>query len=84
MIDAFDGGPLVSAWESGKLARIAKNHYSAEFALELALKDVRLALSAGGAERFTVLAALAEEWGRIADSGLGGEDLTVVAQALGR
>jgi 3-hydroxyisobutyrate dehydrogenase len=84
VIDAFDGGPLVSAWESGKFARIAKGDYSAEFALELALKDVRLALSAGGAERFTVLAALAEEWGRIADSGLGGEDLTVVAQALER
>ena len=84
VIDAFDGGPLVSAWESAKFARIAKGDYSAEFALDLALKDVRLALSAGGAERFTVLAALAEEWRRIADSGLGGEDLTVVAQALGR
>jgi 3-hydroxyisobutyrate dehydrogenase len=83
VVDAFDGGPLVSAWESGKFRRIAKGDFSAEFALALALKDVHLALSAGSAERFRVLAALADEWGELVDNGLGGEDLTVVTRALG-
>jgi 3-hydroxyisobutyrate dehydrogenase len=82
VVEAFDGGPLISAWESGKLGRIARNDYSAEFALALALKDVRLALSSGGSERFSVLSALAEEWEKIVASGLGNEDVTVVTKAL--
>jgi 3-hydroxyisobutyrate dehydrogenase len=80
--DAFDGGPLISAWESAKLRRIAEGDYSAEFALALALKDVHLALSQGGADRFTVLAALATEWEEIVDRGEGLEDVTVVTRAL--
>jgi 3-hydroxyisobutyrate dehydrogenase len=82
-VDAFDGGPLISAWESGKLSRISQGEYSAEFALTLALKDVRLALTEGGPERFMVLAALATEWQGIVDRGLGSEDVTVVTRALG-
>lgn len=82
VVRAFDGGPLISPWESGKLRRIADGNYSAEFALALALKDVHLALTDGGPERFKVLAALANEWDQIVDSGLGEMDITVVAQAL--
>jgi 3-hydroxyisobutyrate dehydrogenase len=82
VIDAFDGGPLVSQWESGKFRRIAQGEYSEEFALGLALKDVRLALSEAGPDRFPVLAALAEEWAAIVDRGLGQEDVTVVTRAL--
>jgi 3-hydroxyisobutyrate dehydrogenase len=82
VIEAFDGGPLVSPWESGKFRRIAQGDYSEEFALALALKDVRLALSEGGSERFGVLEALAEEWTTMVDDGLGDEDVTVVTRAL--
>jgi 3-hydroxyisobutyrate dehydrogenase len=82
VVEAFDGGPLISAWESGKLRRIAQDEYSAEFALTLALKDVHLALSAGGSEQFKVLSALATEWEEIVDRGFGLEDVTVVTQAL--
>ena len=83
VIEAFDGSPLVSPWESGKFHRIANGEYSAEFALALALKDVHLALTDGGAERFKVLAALAQEWEEIVDRGFGHEDVTVVTQVLG-
>ena len=72
----------MSAWESGKFRRIAQGDYSEEFALALALKDVRLALSEVGPDRFPVLAALAAEWTAIVDQGLGQEDVTVVTQAL--
>jgi 3-hydroxyisobutyrate dehydrogenase len=82
VVEAFDGGPLISAWESAKLHRIVESNYSAEFALTLALKDVHLALSDGGPERFKVLAALATEWEEIVERGLGLEDVTVVTQAL--
>jgi 3-hydroxyisobutyrate dehydrogenase len=82
VIEAFDGGPLVSPWESGKFRRIARDEYSEEFALALALKDVNLALSEAGRDRFPVLAALAAEWTALVDRGLGQEDVTVVTRAL--
>jgi 3-hydroxyisobutyrate dehydrogenase len=83
VIEAVGDGPLISAWESGKLQRIAKGEFGAEFALALALKDVHLALDAVGSDRFRVLAALADEWDAIVDSGMGGEDITVVTRVLG-
>jgi 3-hydroxyisobutyrate dehydrogenase len=83
VIDAFGDGPLISAWESGKLHRIAQGEFSAEFALALALKDVRLALAAAGSDRFRALAAVADEWSAVVESGLGGEDITVVTRVLG-
>jgi 3-hydroxyisobutyrate dehydrogenase len=83
VVGAFDGGPLISPWESGKLRRIEHEDYSPEFALELALKDVHLALAEGGADQFKVLGALAAEWDEIAGRGLGPMDVTVVTQALG-
>ena len=82
VIDALDGGPLVSPWESAKLQRIAKGDYSPQFALALALKDVHLALEAVDAGRFESLASLAREWERAVDKGLGDQDLTVVTSAL--
>jgi 3-hydroxyisobutyrate dehydrogenase len=82
VIEAFDGGPLVSPWESGKFRRIARGEYSEEFALGLALKDVHLALAAAGSDRFPVLAALAKEWSEIVDRGMGHEDVTVVTRSL--
>lgn len=83
VVEAFDGGPLISPWESGKLRRIEAGNFSPEFALALALKDVHLALADGGPEPLTVLAALAAEWDGIVDRGLGSMDVTVVTQALG-
>ena len=82
VIEALGGGPLVSPWEAAKLQRIARGDYSAQFALALALKDVHLALEAVDANRFTAFAALAHEWERAVDHGLGNEDITVVTQAL--
>lgn len=80
--DAFEGGPLVSTWMAGKLARIEEGDYSPEFPLALALKDVRLALEQADPDRFRALAALAGEWDEIVDAGSGDEDLTVVTRAL--
>jgi len=42
--DVLGGGPLMSPWQLAKLQRIAKDDFSAQFALSLALKDVHLAL----------------------------------------
>jgi 3-hydroxyisobutyrate dehydrogenase len=72
----------VSPWQAAKLQRIAEGEFSAQFALSLALKDVRLALQAAGDDRFAVLACLAEEWQQAVDQGLGEQDLTIVTRVL--
>jgi 3-hydroxyisobutyrate dehydrogenase-like beta-hydroxyacid dehydrogenase len=82
VIQALAGSPLVSPWQAAKLHRIATGEFSAQFALSLALKDVRLALQAADDDRFTTFACLAEEWGQVADQGLGDQDLTVVTRWL--
>jgi 3-hydroxyisobutyrate dehydrogenase len=82
VVDALGDGPIVSPWESAKLQRIARDDYSPQFALALALKDVHLALEAVDADQFAALAALAGEWERAVDHGLGDQDLTVVTRAL--
>jgi 3-hydroxyisobutyrate dehydrogenase len=82
VIEALGGGQLVSAWQAAKLQRIAEGEFSAQFALSLALKDVRLALQAADSDRFAALASLADEWQRAADQGLGDQDLTVVTRVL--
>jgi 3-hydroxyisobutyrate dehydrogenase len=82
VVDTLNGSPLESPWQAAKLQRIARDDFSAQFGLSLALKDVRLALEAGGGDRFTALASLADEWQRAVDLGLGDEDLTVVTRSL--
>jgi 3-hydroxyisobutyrate dehydrogenase len=84
VVDALAGGPLVSAWQAAKLQRIADGEFSAQFALSLALKDVRLALQAASGDRLAALACLADEWQQAVDQGLGEHDLTVVTRTLER
>jgi 3-hydroxyisobutyrate dehydrogenase len=82
VIDALGGGPLLSPWDTAKLQRMAKDDYSPQFALSLALKDVHLALEDVDASRLEAFAALAREWERAVDDGHGAEDLTVVTRVL--
>jgi 3-hydroxyisobutyrate dehydrogenase len=82
VIEALGGGPLMSPWEAAKLQRIAKDEYSPQFALSLALKDVHLALEAVDPERFEAFASLAREWERAVDHGLGNQDVTVVTRGI--
>jgi 3-hydroxyisobutyrate dehydrogenase len=82
VVSALSGGPLVSPWQAAKLQRIAQGDFSAQFALSLALKDVRLALEAASDGRFRALSCLADEWQEVVDLGLGDRDLTVVTKAL--
>jgi 3-hydroxyisobutyrate dehydrogenase len=84
VIEALGGGPLVSPWQAAKLQRISEGEFSAQFALSLALKDVRLALQAADGDRFATFACLAGEWQHGVDQGFGDQDLTVVTRMLER
>jgi 3-hydroxyisobutyrate dehydrogenase len=81
VVDALEGNPLTSPWQEAKLHRIDKGEFSAQFALSLALKDVRLAEEAADG-RLGTLACLADEWQRAVDLGLGHQDVTVVTRSL--
>jgi 3-hydroxyisobutyrate dehydrogenase len=81
VLDALEGNPLVSAWQEAKLRRITEGEFSAQFALSLALKDVRLAEEAAEG-RLATLECLADEWQRASDLGFGHQDVTVVTRAL--
>jgi 3-hydroxyisobutyrate dehydrogenase len=81
LVDVLEGNSLMSPWQEAKLHRIAKGEFSAQFALSLALKDVRLAEEAADG-RLGVLACLADEWQEAVDQGLGHEDVTVVTRTL--
>jgi 3-hydroxyisobutyrate dehydrogenase len=80
--DVLTGGPLMSPWDEGKLERMAKDDYSAQFSLALAMKDVGLALDAVDAQQFDTFSALSREWKRALERGLGDDDVTVVTRAL--
>jgi 3-hydroxyisobutyrate dehydrogenase len=81
VVDALEGNPLMSPWQEAKLHRIAKGDFSAQFALSLALKDVRLAQQAAD-DRLGTLARLADEWQQAVDLGFGHQDVTVVTRTL--
>jgi 3-hydroxyisobutyrate dehydrogenase len=82
VVDGLSGGALVSPWQAAKLRRIAKDEFSAQFALSLALKDVHLALQEAGDDRLVALAGLAREWQHVVDAGFGDQDVTVVTRSL--
>jgi 3-hydroxyisobutyrate dehydrogenase len=81
VLTALAGSPILPPWAVAKLHRMARNEYSAEFPLSLALKDVYLALSAVDPAQFTVAGCLAAQWQRAVDRGFGGDDVTVMARA---
>jgi 3-hydroxyisobutyrate dehydrogenase len=82
VIDAVGDSALASPWLAAKLQRMARDEYSAEFSLALALKDVNLALDTVDPSRHAVLRSLAAQWQDAAEHGLGDEDLTVITRFL--
>ncbi|MFF5174527.1 NAD(P)-dependent oxidoreductase [Micromonospora sp. NPDC000089] len=82
VLGALDGSPLVAPWAAQKLERIGRDDYTTQYSLALALKDVDLALREAPDGRFPAAEALAAEWRRAVDQGLGPEDLTVITRAL--
>ncbi len=81
VVSAVGGGPLASAIEMSKLAKMHGGDHSADFSLGWALKDLDLALAAAGASAAPVTAAIADRWRRLVEQGYG--DLDVSAARLG-
>jgi 3-hydroxyisobutyrate dehydrogenase len=82
LVDAVIGGPLASATALGKLAKMERGDYSADFSLEWALKDLDLALAASGAETMPVVMAIAERWRQLVAKGQGHFDISAARLGL--
>ncbi len=82
LVDAIAAGPMASAFEMSKLAKMESGDHSADFSLQWALKDVELVLAAAGAEAAPVTAAIAHRWRRLVDDGYGGLDVSAARLAL--
>lgn len=80
--DVVGGGALSSPWLEGKLQRMARDEYDAEFSLALALKDVTLAEATVSPSQHPVLRALANQWRDATDHGFGDKDLTAITRFL--
>jgi 3-hydroxyisobutyrate dehydrogenase len=79
---AIEGGPMDAPIADAKLHKITSGDYAPEFPLEWALKDVDLALAAGGGTGLPLLAALSGQWHAAVNAGHGRQDVSAARLAL--
>jgi 3-hydroxyisobutyrate dehydrogenase len=82
LVKTLAGGPLASAVEMTKLAKMEGGDHSADFSLAWALKDLDLALDASGSETTPVVKAIAERWRGLVEQGYGGLDVSAARLGL--
>lgn len=82
LVVAVGGGPLASALEMSKLAKMQGDDHSPDFSLEWAVKDLDLALAASAAETTPVVMAIAERWHKLVDAGYGRLDVSAARLGL--
>jgi 3-hydroxyisobutyrate dehydrogenase len=64
------------------MAKMARSDYSADFSLEWAVKDLDLALAAGGTDTTPVVMAIAERWRSLVAQGHGRSDISAARFGL--
>jgi 3-hydroxyisobutyrate dehydrogenase len=79
---ALRDNPLASPYSLSKLAKMEQQDYDADFALDLALKDLDLAASEGGARVVPVAAAIADRWRGLVRNGSSGLDVSAARNGL--
>lgn len=82
LVKTVAGGPLASAVEMTKLAKMEGGDHSADFSLTWALKDLDLALDASGAETTPVVMAIAQRWRGLVEQGYGRLDVSAARLGL--
>ena len=82
VLDLLGTGRLASPVAAGKARKMDSGDDSPDFALELGVKDLSLALDAAPGRSLDVLVALRDRWQRLADRGLGGLDISAARHGL--
>jgi 3-hydroxyisobutyrate dehydrogenase len=83
LLGALEGNPLASPYALGKLTKMFEQDDRADFSLDLALKDLDLATTEGGAGVAPLAAAIAERWRGLVRSGSSGLDVSAARHGLG-
>jgi hypothetical protein len=84
LFDALRDNPLASPYALDKLSRMVDQDCHADFALDLALKDLDLAASAAGPGVTPVAIAIADRWRGLVSRGSSGLDVSAARQGLGQ
>jgi len=83
LVDALAGGPLAATLAMTKIAKMDRADYRPDFSLQWALKDINLALDAGGTRTTPIADTIAERWQDLAGHGLGQLDVSAARCGLG-
>jgi 3-hydroxyisobutyrate dehydrogenase len=82
VLDLLGNGRMASPVAAAKARKMDSGDDSPDFALELAVKDMSLALDAASGWSLDVLAALRDRWQRLVDDGMGGLDTSAARHGL--
>ena len=82
VLDFLSSGSLANPAAAAKFAKMDSGDDSPDFALQWALKDIRLTMDASG-RRLPVLEAIRERWTALVDQGLGDRDVSAARHGLG-
>ena len=82
VLDLVGTGRMGTPVAGGKAQKMYSGDDSPDFALELAVKDLTLALDAAPGRSLDVLAALRDRWQRLVDQGMGGLDMSAARHGL--
>jgi 3-hydroxyisobutyrate dehydrogenase len=83
LMDALRDNPLASPYALAKLEKMLEEDDHADFALDLALKDLDLATSEAGTNVAPLAAAIAERWRGLVRDGSGNLDVSAARKGLG-
>jgi 3-hydroxyisobutyrate dehydrogenase len=82
VLDFLSGGNLANPAAAAKFAKMDAGDDAPDFALQWALKDIRLAMDASG-RRLPMLEVVRERWAALVDQGLGDRDVSAARHGLG-
>jgi 3-hydroxyisobutyrate dehydrogenase len=82
VLDFLSSGNLANPAAAAKFAKMDDGDDSPDFALQWALKDIRLAMDASG-RRLPMLDVVRDRWAALVDQGLGERDVSAARHGLG-
>lgn len=82
VLDFLCSGNLANPAAAAKFAKMDDGDDSPDFALQWALKDIRLAMDASG-RRLPMLEVVRDRWAALVDQGLGDRDVSAARHGLG-
>jgi 3-hydroxyisobutyrate dehydrogenase len=82
LLEALGDNPIASPYALAKLERMIDGDYHADFALDLALKDLELVKAEAGPHAAPVAAVMADRWRHLVEDGARGLDVSAAARGL--